>query len=370
MEDIVPELLNKILEDFRKSKASNSKLHNLQKKIDAGTATYTEANEYATIISSSMKTSFAKYMKSDNLPDGRCYYNIAERIISASEHEQYELIADFTESVQAVLNKRAQIGLKAQRVTEDMDAVKSLLNIAANVEQYDGVAKSVAQSVERMGLNVVDRSVKENAEFQTKAGLNPQIIRKTDGKCCEWCSKMAGIYNYPDNVPGDVYKRHNNCSCTVEYDPGSGRRQNVWNKQWRDEAESDRIEERKKYINYNKSKLPDSYRLPDEYIHKSVGAKTKNYDVMDLDTGEMYHLVEGTYLRNKKVFAGKGSKNVYRKAFDYSQKYGGKADDWKHVKGIGVLETEDGDREAEIHWSECDEVGKVELFVKRWLDEG
>lgn len=91
---------------------------------------------------------------------------------------------------------------------------------------------------------------------------------------------------------------------------------------------------------------------------------------MDLETGEMYHLVEGTYIRNKEVFAGKGTRNIYRKATEYSKKYGGKTEDWMHVKGIGHIETDDGDREAEIHWSECETVGKVELFVKRWLDEG
>lgn len=260
MEDITPSLLNQILKDFHNSIKSNAKLNHLQKKVEDEKATYVDVNEYASIISSCMKNAFSKYMKSENLPDGRCYYNIAERIVSATEHEQYELIADFAENVQALLNKKAQIGLKAQRASEDKEAVKSLSNVASNAREYDHVAKSVSQSVERMGKNIVDRSVQQNAEFQVKAGLNPKIIRKTDGNCCEWCSRIAGIYDYPNNVPKEIYRRHNNCSCTVEYDPGSGRRQNIWNKQWRDETESDRINNNK--VN---SKLENDDKAIKEY---------------------------------------------------------------------------------------------------------
>ena len=46
-------------------------------------------------------------------------------------------------------------------------------------------------------------------------------------------------------MPSDVYARHNNCTCTVEYDPGDGRRQDVWSKQWTSEEEISEKEELK-----------------------------------------------------------------------------------------------------------------------------
>lgn len=103
-------------------------------------------------------------------------------------------------------------------------------------------------------------------------------------------------------------------------------------------------------------------------IGKSLGAKAKNYEVMDLETGDFFSFSEGTKVQNVEVFAGKGSKNEYRKAQKYSDRHGGRAEDWQHVKGIGYLHTEDGDRQAEVHWSQCQGVGKVDFFVKRWLD--
>ena len=40
-------------------------------------------------------------------------------------------------------------------------------------------------------------------------------------------------------------------------------------------------------------------------IGRSVGAKAKNYDIIDPETGEIYHFAEGTKVQNAEVFAGK-----------------------------------------------------------------
>lgn len=297
MEDITPALLSNILTDFSRTNESDDNIKKLKKKIEDGSATYTEANKYALLVSGNMKTSFERYMKSENLPNGKCYYNIAERIISATEHEQYEMIAEYAENVQKTLNKKAKIGIKAQRPSEDETAIHSLVNVASNAVQYDHVAKSVSQGLERMGLNVIDRSVKANAEIQANAGLNPKIMRKTDGKCCEWCSKMAGVYDYPDNVPDDVYKRHNNCGCTVEYDPGSGKRQNVWNKRWQDKDEYAKIEYRKtvglnnEYIPGNERSVRANWKLSSMSRNKlghTIRRELGNIDIENTDRAIKY----------------------------------------------------------------------------------
>lgn len=106
----------------------------------------------------------------------------------------------------------------------------------------------------------------------------------------------------------------------------------------------------------------------DIIIGRSVGAKARNYEVMDLDTGEMFHFAEGTKIQDVEVFAGKGVKSPFRKAEKYANRYGGKPEDWQHAKGFCVLATPEGDREAEVHWVQCSGVGKFEFFVKEWLD--
>lgn len=109
-------------------------------------------------------------------------------------------------------------------------------------------------------------------------------------------------------------------------------------------------------------------QLPDIQIGRSVGAKALNYDVIDFRTGEMFRFVEGSKLQDVEVFAGKGTRKVYENAWKYADKHGGKEEDWQHVKAKGWLETPEGEKHAEVHWSQCANIGKFDFFVKEWLD--
>ena len=105
-------------------------------------------------------------------------------------------------------------------------------------------------------------------------------------------------------------------------------------------------------------------------IRHSVGSKSlSDYSVMDLGTGEFFKFAKGSKLSHVQVFAGKGVKTPFRKAQKYADRYGGNPADWQHVKGFGVIETDDGDISAEVHWVQCDGIGRHDFFVKRWIDE-
>jgi len=41
------------------------------------------------------------------------------------------------------------------------------------------------------------------------------------GGCCEWCQKLAGIYEYGKH-PKDIFKRHDNCTCLVTFKDEEG----------------------------------------------------------------------------------------------------------------------------------------------------
>ena len=112
----------------------------------------------------------------------------------------------------------------------------------------------------------------------------------------------------------------------------------------------------------------DIIKVPDIYIGRSLGAKAQNYDLLELSTRKRYKFTEGTYLQVVEVFAGGRSKTPYRKAYKFIH-LGGKLEDWEHAKGIGWLDTEEGPRQAEVHWSQCKGFGKHDFCIKRWLDE-
>lgn len=110
--------------------------------------------------------------------------------------------------------------------------------------------------------------------------------------------------------------------------------------------------------------------IEDTYIHKSVGAKARNYDILDPATGEYFHFSEGTRIRESTVFAGKGGVKELdpEVALGLSEQIGGDPDEWQHCKGIGTIDCDGEDVDAEVHWFQEPSVGKHKFKVKKWLE--
>ena len=244
MEDIAPQLLEQLKKRFSESIAANPKIRALYKRIEAGQATYADAEEYAYLIGEALSQTFGKYLSSEVFPDGRMYFNIADRVLKPLLEEDHAIISEAAAMVQTFLNKQAGIGIKAQKVAVNADRIKGIIDKVSNVEVFDDIAWVLDEPVKNFSMNVVDETLKANVNFQGRSGLTPKIIRKAERKCCDWCAQLAGEYDYPD-VPDEVYRRHERCRCTVEYDPGEGKRQNVHTRQWTDSDESDMMVKRR-----------------------------------------------------------------------------------------------------------------------------
>ena len=210
-----------------------------------------------------------------------------------------------------------------------------------------------------------------------------KIIGTLDSETCELCGELDGkVYKMSDyQVGATAPPFHPWCRCCTapyfadmeEWDTyrsardDSGKVYNVPSsmtyKEWYQKSVAPSLK-----TNENAKGAFTSIPDRDIIIGRSVGAKALNYDIMDLDTGEIFHFVEGTKIQNVQVFAGKGTRIAFRKAEKFAARYGGKASDWQHAKGFGVLNTPDGNREAEVHWVQCADIGKFEFFVKEWLE--
>ena len=231
MEDIAPGLLERIQQSFAENIKKNPAIDQLRKAVQAGTATYIEAEDFAYHVGIALSEAFSAHLSAAGLPDGRMYFNIADRVLRPMFEEDHKLVSEIAEQVQTSLNLKAGIRIKAQRVKVDVDRIEGFINKLSAAENFDEVLWVLGDPVVNFSQAAVESILKANVDFQGKAGLRPRIIRKATRRCCEWCQALAGEYDYP-NVPDDVYHRHERCRCTVDYDPGSGRRQNVHTKQW------------------------------------------------------------------------------------------------------------------------------------------
>lgn len=244
MEDIAPGLLKNIQDDFKDQFSKNDLIETLYKKVKDGAATYAEANDFSVEAGKILANVFQSNISSEVLPDGKMYYNIAKRVVEPMMKNNYVLITDVTDQVQQKLNETANIGIKPITPELNQDRIDGILNKVSSAELYDDVAWILDEPMVNFSQSIVDDAIKENAKFHAKAGMQPKIVRRLAGGCCDWCRSLAGTYSYPD-VPQDVYRRHQRCRCTIDYIPRDGKIQNVHTKQWQTQEEYDKIKIRK-----------------------------------------------------------------------------------------------------------------------------
>lgn len=242
--DILPDLLKEVQEKFETSYGKSEVVRNAFAELKKKKATYATVNDFALEIGGILSDALSSSVTGDKLPDGKMYYNIAQRVLTDTLRHNFELVSGYAGQVQGDLNRSANIGIRVQVAEMNQDRIDGLVNRLSSEDNFDKVAWMLDEPIINFTQSIVDDSIRKNAEFHYDSGLSPQIIRKEGGKCCEWCREVVGIYQYP-KVPKDVYRRHQRCQCTIDYDPKNGKIQDVWNKLWRKQTESSKIEERR-----------------------------------------------------------------------------------------------------------------------------
>lgn len=367
---------------------NNSSARAILAKVQRGTATLADSERFTGITAEITGRLLADNVLSLPLSDRQGAF---VDITAARYRDTFSVFS----AVQRVLDERLGINLAVM----DPGFEKARAQKAGHALADQTVPEStVVRRAESAGENIVrsqhDRIVQKQAEFRDRAGLQCSAIREGGAKCCEWCASVSGKYPASD-TPQGFWGRHDNCKCSILYETRKGvQRLGGSTKKWEPLEDAGtpeptrltaeqavELEARHPVIAFSpeqaaslqeavltNGRIPAIIELPDIEIGRSVGAKAKNYDIMDLETGEHFSLAEGTSLRNVQVFAGKGVKKPYEKARKYAKKHGGRVEDWQHAKGIGTVDYYGEYRDAELHWSQCDGYGKHDFFIKRWLE--
>jgi len=191
------------------------------KNVNIKATSYEDVNDYAVALGEILTTAFNIHI-TENPGE------VIEQILNDRLKENHRLITDFGRMVQDILNKQAKIGLEAQIPEVNQSRIDGLVGKITEGD-FEQSKWLLGSPVVNFNQSVVDDMVRKNAEFHFRSGMSPKIIRKEVGNCCKWCKNLVGTYKYPD-VPKDVYRRHRNCRCTVEYIPKKGIRQDVHSK--------------------------------------------------------------------------------------------------------------------------------------------
>jgi hypothetical protein len=290
MDDISIGLLKGIKKSFSSGVEESKTINDLLNKLDDKKADYEDAQKYAIEVGELLSKSFEENIDSASLPNGKMYYNIAKKVVDPELKEGFEKVSDYSTKVQKILNEDAKIGLKVQKPVYNQARSNGIVRRLADAESYDDVSWILKDPVVNFNQSVVDDTIKVNAEAHYKVGMHPKITRKVAGNACDWCMNLAGTYEYPDDVPDEVYHRHRDCRCIVTYNPGNGKAvQDVHSKKWFESE--DKVE--------------------------TLG--TQNVDYMGMPKKITFNSGDGD-MKTVKVYKADGAQNIYIQNYDKQTK--------------------------------------------------
>ena len=199
------------LEKVKKS----SKVQKLMKAIGDRSTTYSDAQEYSSLLSDLLVQSVSEI-----------YPTNSEDVLKALKDSYFcksyfSHIDNYVYSMQKVMNQANNIGLNAVKPSLKTQLVN---DDTVYTDNYDLDIKRYKDLVELSGNKRVDTIQQANAKFQDKAGYGITVSRKydgrglSDGRTCEWCLERVGSnVPYKQAVSRGMFQRHEGCHCIIEY---------------------------------------------------------------------------------------------------------------------------------------------------------
>ena len=218
------ELALKIESEFETAMKYDKKIAAVYAKVSAGTATYEEAGQFASMSGQHIGNILADSIEA-TYPNGIALEEAME-LIPPPLRRNHEYVTNVTRRIQQTLNEKAGIGLNP--VVPALDAEKSA-ELAREVANGIG-REQLLKECENISRKIVDSSAQQNAEAHSNAGLRVLVTREYDdvgvhdGKDrCEWCLSRCGVdMEYQEAYNKGAFERHPGCGCIITYTSRKG----------------------------------------------------------------------------------------------------------------------------------------------------
>lgn len=258
--------LKKQLDELLKKDAE---LLKISEKIRNNIANFNDTAKYSEIVSNYLAKVLQENVGNISSPMGKEY--VCKELLNS----YYSSINDVLGKVQVSVDSKNNIHIRPQQAPVPTERIEQIAHSLEDTTVSEDVIKRRSGSpVANVAKSFHDDFIKENSDFRSKSGLKCYITRHSSGNCCKWCSAIAGKYSYKD-APHDVFRRHDNCNCTVTYENGR-QRQNVWSKEkWQVKGTSKKFQPVK--LNHEQAKAIQQNNLNYSNSLKDKQAKMRDF---------------------------------------------------------------------------------------------
>ena len=128
MEDVAPKLYEKIHKSFIAKTKRDMDVRSFNVKLSKDQAKPEDVSLYARALGECASAALIENIRQDELPDGKLYWNIAERTITPLLEEVHKMVNDAAIEVQKKIDEARNIHLNPVRAEFPEERVRALLN--------------------------------------------------------------------------------------------------------------------------------------------------------------------------------------------------------------------------------------------------
>lgn len=155
--------------------------------------------------------------------------DVREAVCEGLLREQYDSTMSTCDGVLEALDSAQGLHLTPQHPGFPLERVQQLASSLNDPNaKPETIRRRASKPVATVAKSFHDSYIRINAQTRHDLGIKCYLDRVAAPGCCAWCTGIAGRYVYGDH-PKDIFRRHDNCSCTVTFENGR-QRQDVWSK--------------------------------------------------------------------------------------------------------------------------------------------
>ena len=203
-----------IAQEFKDSVNGDKTIQKYLRQIRDGRGSYVTANKLAIRVGNHLGKIMVSYAPVEDISE----WDLID-LIPKSLGLDHQMIADACRDVQNSMNKDAGLRIKYKEPKFDMDRVNGFITELQNNSEFTNIEKSFVDQIVNFSENVVDESIRENAGLMFRSGIRTVVVRQAEFGGCKWCQAVAGVYDYNEvsDKGNDVWLRHDNCKCTIDF---------------------------------------------------------------------------------------------------------------------------------------------------------
>lgn len=111
--DVAPALLERVRKLFEEEVRNSKRIKLVKQRYNDKTITYADVEIYALELGQILSRAYQQVLTKDELPDGRMYWNIAERVVGSTLQHNFDLVEKLGKAVIKMMNEEVGIGINA-----------------------------------------------------------------------------------------------------------------------------------------------------------------------------------------------------------------------------------------------------------------